>query len=168
MSESGLTMEQIYSEYHHKVSCYVSGKIHNPHDSEDVISTVFLKINQSYAAFNSEKSSVSTWVYSITKNTVIDFYRSRKQLYELPEELESDGKIDENLLNDEVLEVLANALEQLDERLRDLIILHYFSGLTLKEIAEKMRMSYGNAKVLHSKALHCLKSNLAEGGIDSM
>ena len=59
--------------------------------------------------------------------------------------------------------MLGKALEQLDSRLRDLIILHYYEGMTLKIIAEKMNMSYTNAKVLHKKALNSLQKQL--GGI---
>ena len=45
----------------------------------------------------------------------------------------------------------------LKERERDLILLHYYKGLTLKEVADKMGMSYINAKVIHKKALAALR-----------
>ena len=61
-----------------------------------------------------------------------------------------------------MLEQLAEALESLDERSRDLIILHYYDGLTLKEIADRMQMSYPNAKVIHKKALRSLKAVLGD------
>ena len=49
-------------------------------------------------------------------------------------------------------------LKTLDQRERDIIILHYYSGQTLKAIAEKLRISYAYVKVLHNKALMEIKN----------
>ena len=63
---------------------------------------------------------------------------------------------------DEALEALADALMTLKERERDLILLHYYKGMTLKAAAEKMGMSYINAKVIHKKALSALRNYFQE------
>jgi len=52
---------------------------------------------------------------------------------------------------------LADALEKLDQRERDIILLHYYRGETLKEVAEKMNISYSYVKILHNNALANLK-----------
>lgn len=153
---------KIYTDYYKKVTRYVTGKIPNHQDAEDLVSCVFMKVFQKLDTFDESKASLSTWIFTITRNTVYDFYSTRKDFSELPEELADDGKIDENLLNEEMLEQLADALESLDERSRDLIILHYYSGLTLKEIADRMQMSYPNAKVIHKKALRALQAFLGD------
>lgn len=153
---------KIYTDFHKKVTRYVTGKIPNPQDAEDLVSCVFMKIFQKLDTFDESKASLSTWIFTITRNTVYDFYGTRKDFSELPEDIADDGKIDENLLNEEMLEQLADALESLDERSRDLIILHYYSGLTLKEIADRMQMSYPNAKVIHKKALRAMQAVLGD------
>ncbi|MGN0669251.1 MAG: RNA polymerase sigma factor [Oscillospiraceae bacterium] len=153
---------KIYTDFHKKVTRYVTGKIPNPQDAEDLVSCVFMKVFQKLDTFDESKASLSTWIFTITRNTVYDFYGTRKDFSELPEELSTDSNIDENLLNEEMLEQLADALESLDERSRDLIILHYYDGLTLKEIADRMQMSYPNAKVIHKKALHALQAVLGD------
>ena len=153
---------KIYTDFHKKVTRYVTGKIPNPQDAEDLVSCVFMKVFQKLDTFDESKASLSTWIFTITRNTVYDFYGTRKDFSELPEDIADDGKIDENLLNEEMLEQLADALESLDERSRDLIILHYYSGLTLKEIADRMQMSYPNAKVIHKKALRALQAFLGD------
>ncbi len=161
LSEKNRNM--IYTDYHDKVMRYISGKVSNPQDAEDLTSCVFVKIYQKLDSFDESRSSISTWIYTVTKNTVVDYFRTRKPFEELPEDIPQDEPIDEKLINEETLELLGKALEQLDSRLRDLIILHYYDGLTLKDIAEKMNMSYPNAKVLHKKALRSLQKLL--GGI---
>lgn len=145
--------EQIYLEYRDKVCSYIRGKVENYHDAEDLTAQVFEKIYSKLDSFDETKASLSTWIYTIARNTVTDFYRTRRihagydEAYELaaPEQ------------DRDILEELADALQTLKERERDLILLHYYKGLTLKEVADKMGMSYINAKVIHKKALDGLR-----------
>ena len=147
--------EQIYLQYHDKVRAYMRGKIQDPHDVEDLVSAVFMKIVQKLDSYDPTKASVSTWVYTITRNTVTDHFRTRRTLMAL-----EDYMVDEapEELNDGVLDSLADALLALKEKERSLIVLHYYTGHTLKEVAEMMGMSYINAKVVHKKALDSLRA----------
>lgn len=153
--------ERVYLDYRDKVRRYISGKVRNIHDIEDLTSDVFVKVYEKLEKFDGEKASVSTWVYTITRNTVIDFYRTNKTCEELPETLVSDDGVDENIIKEESLSELCDALESLNERSRDLIIFHYYKGSTLKEIAGKMSISYSYAKLLHNNALAKLKDFLS-------
>lgn len=158
--EQILTCEQIYQEYRGKVTSYVRSKVVNVVDVEDIVSKVFMKIVEKLDTFDSTKAALSTWIYTITGNTVIDFYRMNKAHSGIEEVEDSLGYVEsgfDEILNNETLEELAIALENLDERSRDLIILHYYSGLTLKEIGLRMGMSYANVKIVHNKALKLLK-----------
>ncbi|MCI8899139.1 MAG: sigma-70 family RNA polymerase sigma factor [Lachnospiraceae bacterium] len=114
------------------------------------------------SGFDEKKASLSTWIYKITQNAVIDYYRKAKSVYGLPEELCFEGNIDEEMLNEETLKSLADALEQLPQRESDIIILHYYSGKTLKSIAEIMDISYSYVKLLHTKALNNLREIINE------
>lgn len=149
--------EQVYARFKNKVTRYICGKIPNEHDAEDLAADVFVKVFHGLSGFDEKKASLSTWIYRITQNTVIDYYRTTKFLCELPEELCLDGNIDENILNEETLKSLADALEKLPQRERDIIILHYYSGKTLKSIAEIMDISYSYVKLLHANALKALR-----------
>lgn len=152
--------EWIYLEYKDKVTAYVRGKIGNEHDSEDIVSSVFLKVYQKIDDFDKTKALLSTWIYTITKNTVIDYYKKKKIHIEFSEEIEAEKIAEDSIATEEMLDNLADALEQLRKRERDLIILHYYKGYTLKRIAEMMGMSYINAKIIHAKALSMLRSNM--------
>ncbi len=129
----------VYVEYRGKVMRYISGRIPNPQDAEDLVSCVFMKVYRKPDAFDESRALLSTWIYFVTKNTVVGYYRIRKTFSELPEDIEQDGSVDERLINNETPERLALAPERLDSRSRDIVILHYYEGLTLKEIAEKCR-----------------------------
>lgn len=145
--------EQIYLEYRDKICSYIRGKAENYHDAEDLTAQVFEKVYSKLDSFDETKASLSTWIYTIARNTVTDFYRTRRIYVEYDEAYElADPERDRD-----ILEELADALMTLKERERDLILLHYYKGLTLKEVADKMGMSYINAKVIHKKALAALR-----------
>ena len=97
----------------------------------------------------------------MTSNRVIDYYRTKHVYSEIPEDL-SDEKstIEEDVLNKETLEQLAKALESLPEELTDIIVLRYYKGLTLQEVAVKMGLSYGVTKLRHREALGKLREML--------
>lgn len=152
--------EQIYADYHEKVSGYVRGKLANGSDAEDIVSEVFLKVFGKLDSFDETKASLSTWIYHITRNTLTDYYRKRRSFGEIPEMLADDENLEDSVISEEMLECLADGLKSLDGRARNLIILHYYSGMKLKDIADKMGISYVYAKVLHKKALGSLRDYL--------
>ena len=149
---------QIYLDYHDKVSAYVRGKVQDRHEAEDLVSSVFVKVYQKLESFDASKASLSTWIYTITRNTVVDYYRPRRVHTEFADYMETEDFAAPEA--DDILDSLADALLTLKERERDLIILHYYKGHTLKKVAEMMDMSYINAKVIHKKALNQLREKM--------
>ena len=132
---------------------------------EDLVSAVFMKIVQKLDSYDPTKASVSTGVYTITCNTVTDHFRTQRTLVTLEDYMVNDQPTE---LTDDALDSLADALDSLadallalKEKARDLIVLHYYTGHTLKDTAEMMGMSYINAKVIHKKALESLRAFFA-------
>lgn len=162
MSFTDKQKEEIYQNYYRKVYGYIISKINDADTSEDLTSAVFVKIYEKIDTFDESKASISTWIYTIARNTLTDYYRTRRVFDEIPETFPENSSVEEEICNKEMLEKLADALQTLDERERDIIILRFYSGKTLKEIAEKMDISYAYVKVLQNKAFDKLKKLLAE------
>lgn len=156
-----LTKEEIYTQYRDKVFGYVRNHVNSPEDAEDITSDIFVKIYSKLDTYDESKASLSTWIYSMTSNTVIDFYRTNHVHSEIPEDLSDEGStIEDEILNNESLELLADALSKLPQELMDIIVLRYYKGLTLQDIAVKMNLSYGVAKLRHREALGKLRELL--------
>lgn len=152
--------EKIYREYYEKVFGYILSKINNVQDAEDLSSEVFLKVYAKLNTFDKNKASLSTWIYTVTRNTLTDYYRTRKVFSEIPEDAADETSVADEICNAEMLENLADALETLDKRELDIIILRYYSGKTLKEISERLDISYSYVKILQNKALEHLRKKL--------
>ena len=150
-------MEPLYNIANAAVYAFALSMLKNRHDAEDLVSDVFLKAYEKYPTFDADRASVSTWLYTITRNTVIDYFRTHRPGAELPDDLPDAAGIDDGLLQRESLQALGEALNRLDERLRALIVLRYGKGLSLKDTAARLGVSYAYVKILHSNALKTLR-----------
>lgn len=155
--------DEIYSRYHDKVLYYIKGKVSVTEDAEDICSDVFTKIYENLDRYDEGLAGISTWIYRIARNAVIDHYRTQKPSDELSEELASIEDIEGNLLKKEVLEELGEALKKLSEKDRAIIVYRYYDGLSLKEVAEKLDISYSGCKLRHTNALASLRKCLEKG-----
>ncbi len=152
--------ERMYVEYRQKVLSYVRSRVFSDSDVEDVCEDVFVKAFGAADSFDPAKASVGTWLYTITKNVVISYCRSKRPTWEIPEELSDGSSPEDEMIDSETLEELAAALEGLPTELTEIIVLHYYDRLPLTEIAGTLGMSYGAVKIRHNKALALLRSAL--------
>lgn len=151
-----LDQQNIYREFYPKVFGYLSNRTGSTQDAEDLAQNVFVKVFTNLEQFDGDKSSLSTWIFHITRNTLTDHHRSsRLRLHgELPEQAEAEGPdLTEKLILEEEQSRLVAALERLSEPERDLVILYYYEEYTLTTISQLMNLSYGQTKRMHNKAL---------------
>lgn len=159
---AAIDIDRIYTEYGGKIMGYIRARIRNTADAEDLCSEVYEKILRKADDFNPEKASLNTWIFTITRNTVIDHFRRSKPTEELDENLSDNEELDLNLLNQESLGELAAALRSLPQQMMDIIVLRYYDGKPLTEIAELMNLSYGAVKLRHQNAILMLRQALTD------
>ena len=148
--------EKLYAQYREPVFRYILKRVQNQAEAEDLLSEVFLKVHSNLHTYAPEKASISTWIYTIAHNTVCNYYRNAHlQALPLDEEIVADSKdpVEQALMQ----ELLAQALETLSQREQDIVVLYYYHDLPLKEIAEKIGVSYTNAKFIKSTAMKKLR-----------
>ena len=155
-------LDRIYTEYSGKVMGYIRARIRSSAEAEDLHSEVFEKILKKIEEFDPFKASLNTWIFTITRNTVIDHFRRSKPSEELDENLSDNVELDEDLLNSETLSELAAALRKLPQQMMDIIVLRYYDGKPLTEIAEMMNLSYGAVKLRHQNAVLMLRQALTD------
>ena len=155
-------VSRIYTEFHGKVMGYIRARVQSAADAEDLCSDVFEKVFLKIGDYDSEKSSLSTWIFTITRNTVIDFFRRSHPSDELDENLADDSEVDAALLRTETLSELAAALKRMPAQLQEIVVLRYYDGKPLTEIADRLGISYGAVKLRHQAALKGLREALGE------
>ena len=150
-------LENIYATYSGKVMGYIMARVQRRADAEDLCADVFEKVFRKINDFDREKSSMNTWIFTITRNTLIDYYRTNRPSEELDEQIPADMAVESSLLERETLSELAQALKQLPQELQDIVVLMYYDRKPMTEVARMMHLSYGAVKLRHQKALGMLK-----------
>ena len=162
MSESQeatcLDCELIWNDYKDRVGSYIFSHVSNKEDAQDLLSSVFAKIVQAASSYRGDPNHVSSFVYRTTRNLVIDYYRGKKILNELPETVEAASAVEDDYFKRETIDYLADALAQLPKFERDIIFLHYYKNFSLHKVAEQMQKSYEKIKWAHRRALEFLKT----------
>ena len=82
---SNISEEKLYAEYHDKVFGYILNHTSHREDAEDLTGDVFLKAFRSIESFDDSKASVSTWIFTIMRNTLTDYFR-RSRITEILDE----------------------------------------------------------------------------------
>lgn len=162
-----ISPEKLYLDYHEKVERYIASRVTNEQDREDLASLVFQNVISALDSYDPSRAALGTWIYAITRNTVISYYREKKREPELVEieQLAAAAEAEEHLPTSEMLEALAEALEQLPERERLIIVRRFYYGLSAKETAEKAGVSYSNVRFLQHRALKKLRDILEKTGL---
>lgn len=134
-------LEALYRRHYGAAYLYCLSLCGDGHTAQDIVADAFVK---AYLSLPEDVPSFRYWLLRVCKNLWIDHCRRQSHLA-APDALEfiPDPHTPETvyLQNEEKLALWA-ALQRLSPRDRELITLHYFSGLPLKEIAPLMGKSH--------------------------
>jgi RNA polymerase sigma-70 factor (ECF subfamily) len=143
--------ERIYGVVYHMTS--------NHDDANDLAQETFIKAHRALKSFKGD-SSFYTWIYRIAVNKTINYLKQRKKrvhmsLNDLDFNAENDPDLvalvsDKNPRRDaglsELQEKLNEALQQLSENHRMVVVLHDVQGLPHEEIAKAMDCNVGTVR----------------------
>jgi RNA polymerase sigma-70 factor (ECF subfamily) len=134
-------------------------------DAEDLTQQTFLKVWSSLGNFNGH-SRFSSWLYRIAHNTYIDFTRgntggnrdrSDKWWVECIDE--NPGPF-EDVAERQLARHLYRAVDQLDEDKRDVVHLHYYQGLSIRETAKVLGIATSTVKYRLREVFKILRNKL--------
>ncbi|MFZ2682087.1 MAG: RNA polymerase sigma factor [Patescibacteria group bacterium] len=154
----------LVERYQHKLMRYIF-RIGGKDASEDLLQEVFINVYQNLAGFD-RSLSFSAWIYRITHNVVISYYRKQKvrpegNLHQDGEEIlarvygEDDVERAADLQLD--TERLNEVLKKLKPLYRDVLVLRYFEQLEYQEISDVLRIPMGSVAVYLHRAKKQLK-----------
>lgn len=149
--------DRLFVRYQPRIHRVIGSIILNPEDTADLTQDVFLRAYRGLTGFK-KGSQFYSWLYRIAINCCIDFMR-QKAVRKLIVNQPPCGEVlytyplnrrpitpTQALDNKEMQAHLRTAIMQLTPKRREVFILRYFEGLSVKEIAHKMRRSPGTIK----------------------
>ncbi len=134
-------------------------------DAQDLLQEVFIKVYQNLNDFD-QSLKFSSWLYRITHNQVISNYRknkSRPQLslfdldWESCEQLASDFDINQSLDQGILKEKMSRALDSLDLKYKEVIILKYLEDRSYEEISDIIKKPVSTVGTLLRRAKKSLQ-----------
>ncbi|MDN3018149.1 RNA polymerase sigma factor [Paenibacillus sp. BSR1-1] len=136
-------------------------------DVEDLVQETFLRAFQAYSRYKNE-ASPKTWLISIARNTAIDFYRKRSVWQKLKKLLDTESpkplEPAEDLLVRKIeYAYLYEAINQLKDNYRDVIILRGIAELSSQEAGHVLGWSENKVNVTFHRAVKKLNECLKEG-----
>ncbi|MCB1044271.1 MAG: RNA polymerase sigma factor [Acidobacteria bacterium] len=143
----------------------------NEEDAWDVSQEIFIKIYHARESYT-EEAKFTTWLYRIANNAVIDRIRQlkRQSRFQSLEDSVSEPMSDtadalRELAVTEMGERMSAALMDLSERQRGMVIMKYYEGFSVKEIADVFECADGTVKATLFQAIRNLRDRLGELGV---
>ena len=151
----------LYDNYSRALLGVVKKVIIDDGIAEDILQDAFVKIWNNRQMYNASKGRLYTWMLNITRNTSIDYLRSKQN--KLDEKIQrGENTVHEaNRAHNVETNIdrigIKNLVDSLKEDQRKLIDMAYFEGYTQEEIAEKLSIPLGTVKTRVRAALMVLR-----------
>ena len=130
---------------------FIRRRIPPQEDAEDVLQEVFYELVEMYRLMKPVEQ-LASWLFTVARNKITDMYRKKKPVsleehfsiksseeeeYLLADFLPADQfSSEDKLMQQAILDALAEALEELPAEQRDVFIWHELEGKSFKEIVE--------------------------------
>ena len=139
----------------------IAYKLSNSYEgAQDIAQEAFIKAYMKLSSFKKE-ASFMTWLYRITYNTACNYLRKNKvKTLFLNEEIFKSRK--ETAQEEELRDVVNEAVESLPLKLKSVIVLRDYEGLSYKEIAEVIKRPMGTVESRLARARGKLKELLED------
>ena len=159
---------EIIRDYKDGLILYLNGFVNNILTAEELTEDVFFKLVTKKPRFN-EKSSFKTWLYTIGRNTAVDYLRRNSKQKEVSaeeiREIEDERlSLEQSYIKQEKLLYIHRALEKLKPEYKQVLWLVYFEDFSQKETAKIMKKSVHSVETLVYRARLALKAELEKGG----
>lgn len=159
-------LARLYDEYYDKIARYISIRIGNQAEAEDMAGEVFLKALESLDSYQERGAPMQAWLFKIAHNLLVDYVRKVSKRKTIPiDTLEISDRVnlEETVERQLQSEKLSQALKQLTPSQREVIGLRFFAGLTSTEAGKILGKSSGAVREMQSAAVKSLRKLMYEG-----
>ena len=165
----GKAVAEFYHHFYPKLKRYIKNRMSSSEDAEAFTHDIFLEAIDGLPLFEG-KSSLTTWLYRIAHNKLVDWYRKKKinslLLSQLPfleiiaqEVYQPEFQYEKNKLRDKI----EYTLRSLSSTYREILMLHYEEHKSVKEIAIILDISPKAAESLLFRARQQFKKTYEKG-----
>ncbi|RIW29053.1 sigma-70 family RNA polymerase sigma factor [Bacillus salacetis] len=165
MEDKEGTLDEIMRVYGQDILQLVFSYVHNKAVAEDLTQEIFVKCYKSLHTYN-RKAKLKTWLWRIainhSKDHLKSWYNNKVIIAEtdLSQPGRQDKSVEESVIQREEDTELANAVLNLPVQYREVIYLHYFEEMQIKDIAKATEQKPNTVKTRLRRAKSILKEQL--------
>lgn len=170
MASNHNAMSVLIDRYQKPLSRYLRRiGVYKEEDVQDLLQDIFIKIYKNINSFNKDLS-FSSWIYRISHNEAISFFRHNKSRPEgnMVDDSEEilfrieDESIDLVQEIDQTInaKILQKVILDLDQKYRDVLVLRYFENRDYENISDILQIPKGSVATLIHRAKGRLKDKL--------
>ena len=157
---------QIWVELKTNLHRFIARRASNDADADDILQEVFVKIHSNIGRLR-DTAKLHSWVYQITRNSIIDYYRSRRtdvsldaspDAFEVAEENDAESETD----REEILKCLSPMVERLPNDYQQALVMSDVQGITQARVADELNLSLSGAKSRVQRARGKMKTMLLD------
>lgn len=154
-------LDFLYVRYADDVCTYVQSIVRDRFEAEDITQTLFSKLLTKIRRYEQREVPFSAWILRVARNAALDHIRSRRMVPVEEVRITDEGQ-DE--IRFDRYSSLRDALAQLPEEQREVLVLRHVAGLTPLEIARHMNKTESSVHGLHHRGRGTLQAALRELG----
>jgi RNA polymerase sigma-70 factor, ECF subfamily len=153
-------IEFLWYQFNSGLRSFIISRINNDTDADDILQNTYLKIHENIHSLK-DNSRIKSWIYQITRNLIIDYFRTEKNNQKLKKEKHelaassSSGRFVDIAISD-----MIKTMEDMPPEYCEALCLTEIEGMSQKEFAEKTGLSYSGAKSRVQRARQMLKDML--------
>src|SRR5688572_4432189 len=143
-----MKIDKIHAEFHSLLFQYIAARIKDRDDAADVLQEVFIKISSKLGSL-ADGSRLRAWIFTITRNTIIDYYRknsggNRTDLTDkIADEMIAEADVD---ITKGLDKCLKGFIQELPDEYREIIIDSELKGIKQKDLAGKYNLAYPSVR----------------------
>lgn len=169
-SVNGCDLEGLMRTYGNDVLRTAYLYVKDKQTAEDIFQDVFIKVNQNLHSFRGD-ASIKTWIMRITINACKDFLKSAYQRHTVV----MDEFVEDNITSEEdysrlerleTMETVKQAVMELPQNYREVIICVYYSELSMEQTAKQLHVPVGTVKSRLARAKDKLKEFMERRHLD--
>jgi RNA polymerase sigma-70 factor (ECF subfamily) len=154
---------RLYDIYADRIYRHIYYRTSNVDDARDLTQEVFTKAWQVLPKYKRTKTPFLGWLFTISHNRVIDYYRTKKDHAYLDSEIDMGGQVSspENLAESEFTQQeVRKAILQLQEDQQQVILMSFIEGFEYSEIATALHKTEVNIRVIMHRGLKKMREIL--------
>ena len=155
------TVEQAWTMFRTPLLRFVRSRVADADSAEDIVQDVFLKAHLHIGTL-ADSSRLQSWLYQLTRNAIIDYYRRTRVTVEVPEDLPAFVAEDARDAVARLTPAVQAMVAALPEIYREALYLTEYEGLTQKQLAHRLGLSVSGAKSRVQRARQLLKQMLLD------